>query len=216
MGFEPTISTVTGWRALQAAPRGQVQAAGLRLQTVGAIFSPAACGLTSAVLSRSPGWTRTTDLLFVGELPLPLGYRTVKAGCRPLAAGWRFPIRANTLVTMRDHTKLRAFELADQLVLHVYKATGGFPREELFGITSQMRRASVSIACNIVEGCGRETQAECVRFLEIAYGSSREVEYQVSLAYRLKFLSDDAHADLSPLAVETSKVLGGLVRSLRQ
>jgi four helix bundle protein len=83
-------------------------------------------------------------------------------------------------------------------------------------MTSQMRRASVSIACNIVEGCGRQTQAEYVRFLEIAYGSAREVEYQVSLAHRLKFLSDDAHADLSPLATETSKVLGGLIRSLRQ
>ena len=75
---------------------------------------------------------------------------------------------------MRDHTKLRAFELADALVLNVYRATRGFPDDEKFGLTSQLRRAAISIASNIVEGAARSSLPEYVRFLEIAYGSAKE------------------------------------------
>ena len=117
---------------------------------------------------------------------------------------------------MRDHTKLRAFELADQLAIAVYKATRSFPREEMFGLTSQLRRAAVSVASNIVEGSARFSEAEYLHFLNTAYGSAREVEYQVSLALRLSLLPETSHRELSALCLETSKVLNGLLRSLRK
>lgn len=81
---------------------------------------------------------------------------------------------------MRDHTKLRAFELADELAPAIYKLTCGFPREEQFGLTSQLRRAGRAIPSNIVEGCARQSEADYVRFLDVAYGSAREVEYITS------------------------------------
>ena len=116
---------------------------------------------------------------------------------------------------MRDHTKLRAFELADALALRVYEATRHFPSEERFGLAAQMRRAAVSIACNIVEGAARHTEAEYLRFLDMAYGSARELEYQASLAARLGYLTEEQAQALSAACVETSKVLNGLIRAIR-
>lgn len=117
---------------------------------------------------------------------------------------------------MRDHTKLRAFGLADQLALMVYECTREFPKEELFGMTSQMRRAAVSVPSNIVEGAARSSEKDFVRFLEIAYGSLRELEYQVSLSSRLGFLNGEASRKLQGLSTETAKVLNGLIRSFRR
>ena len=116
---------------------------------------------------------------------------------------------------MRDHRKLRAFELADQLVLSVYGATKSFPREEQFGLTSQLRRAVVFIASNIVEGCARSSVADYIRFLDMAFGSAREAEYQLTIAARLGYLTADVATELSQQADETARVLAGLVRSLR-
>jgi four helix bundle protein len=116
---------------------------------------------------------------------------------------------------MRDHSKLRAFELADALSLLVYEHTRRFPKEETFGLTSQMRRAAVSVASNIVEGCARSTEADYLRFLDMAYGAARELEYQISLACRLSYLDGDATRTLQEACVETCKVLNGLIRSLR-
>jgi four helix bundle protein len=117
---------------------------------------------------------------------------------------------------MRDHTKLRAFELADALILRVYEVTRAFPREEQFGLTSQMRRAAVSVASNIVEGCARRSEGDYLHFLDMAYGSVREVEYQISLAHRLGYLQSDTHGPLKRSSEETAKVLNGLIRSLRR
>ncbi len=102
------------------------------------------------------------------------------------------------------------------MVLAVYRHTKAFPRDEMFGLTSQIRRASTSVASNIVEGCARESLADYLRFLDMAYGSAREVQYQLSLARRLDYLGNTAHEELSPLATELCKVLNGLIRSLRR
>lgn len=117
---------------------------------------------------------------------------------------------------MRDHTRLRAFELADNLAIEMYRSTAAFPREEQFGLTSQMRRCAVSVASNIVEGCARHTEADYLRFLDISYGSVRELEYQISLATRLGFMAKDASEKVTSIAAETAKVINGLIRSLRQ
>ncbi len=117
---------------------------------------------------------------------------------------------------MRDHTKLKAFQLADSLTLTVYKISAKLPNEERFGLAAQMRRAAVSIACNIVEGCARYTEADFLRFLDIAYGSARELEYQASLAFRLGYIDVKSNGELGAACEEeTSKVLNGLIRSLR-
>lgn len=116
---------------------------------------------------------------------------------------------------MRDHRKLRAFELADKLAVLVYQMTAGFPKEELFGLTSQMRRAAVSVPSNIVEGCARESEADYIRFLNIAFGSLRELRYQLDLSRRLGYLSAREASLIEPNVMETEKVLSGLIRSLR-
>ena len=116
---------------------------------------------------------------------------------------------------MRDHTKLRAFELADEVAMLVYQITSEFPKEELFGLTSQIRRAAVSVASNIVEGCARDSEADYLRFLNIAFGSLRELHYQLNLSKRLGFLPNEDSSLIEPKVVETEKVLNGLIRALR-
>ena len=116
---------------------------------------------------------------------------------------------------MRDHTKLQAFLASDELALMVYRATQSFPRVEQFGLTAQMRRAAVSVPSNIVEGCARQSEGDYLRFLDIAFGSLRELIYQASLARRLGYLSVDAFAPLDHQCTSASKLLAGLIRSLR-
>jgi four helix bundle protein len=114
---------------------------------------------------------------------------------------------------MRDHQKLKAFELADALALLTYKETQAFSREEVYGLTSQMRRAAVSVPSNIVEGCARNTEKDYLRFLDDAYGSAKELGYQASLAKRLGYLLNDT---LEEQADETARVLNALINSLRK
>jgi len=116
---------------------------------------------------------------------------------------------------MRDHTRLRAFRLADEVAVLVYRVTSKFPKEELFGLSSQMRRAAVSVPSNIVEGCARDGEADYLRFLNIAFGSLRELHYQLNLSKRLGFLSVQDSSLIEPKVEETEKVLSGLIRALR-
>jgi four helix bundle protein len=116
---------------------------------------------------------------------------------------------------MRDHKKLRAFELADEVVILVYELTRDFPKEEIYGLTAQARRAAASVSSNIVEGCARESQIEYFRFLEIAYGSLRELDYQISLAVKLGYTNPQISEPCLSKIGETLKVLGALVLSMR-
>ena len=89
----------------------------------------------------------------------------------------------------RDHRKLRVFQLADQLVLEVYRASSDFPASERYGLQGQLRKAAVSSAANIVEGSARRTEREYSHFLNIAAGSAAEARYPADLSGRLKFVA---------------------------
>ena len=107
----------------------------------------------------------------------------------------------------RDVRKLRVFQTADTLVLEVYRASAEIPADERYGLRSQIRRAAVSIATNIVEGSARRTTREYVHFLNIANGSSAEALYLLSLAHRLRMISD---TDWTTLSAQCSEVSRGL------
>jgi four helix bundle protein len=119
------------------------------------------------------------------------------------------------ITTMKDFRQLKLWEKAHQLTLAVYKVTKGFPKEGLYGLTSQIRRSSMSIPTNIAEGCGRNTDAEFARFLQISMGSASETEYQLILARDLEFLSKEAHEKLHMDVEEVKRMLASLLKTLR-
>lgn len=116
---------------------------------------------------------------------------------------------------MRDHTKLEVFQLADQLALLVYSATNSFPAEEKFRLTSQLRRAAVSVAANIVEACALFSKADYIRQLSIAYGSAKELQYEISLAMRLGYIPPKLAEALTMQSSRTARALWSLTRTLR-
>lgn len=116
---------------------------------------------------------------------------------------------------MQDFRNLKVWKAAHGLTLTLYETTAMFPRSEMFGLTSQIRRASASIGANIAEGCGRRGDPELVRFLQIAMGSASELEYHILLARDLKMLSEERYALSSGRIVEIKKMLGSLIHRLR-
>jgi four helix bundle protein len=113
---------------------------------------------------------------------------------------------------MRDHRKLDIYALSNELVMDVYKHTRGFPKDELYGLVSQMRRSAVSVPTNIVEGCGRRTRVEFDRFLDIAFGSVRELGYLIELSGNLGYLSEDATRQLAESQHRASGALAAFMR----
>jgi four helix bundle protein len=113
----------------------------------------------------------------------------------------------------RDHRKLEVFKLADEFTLRVDKASQGFPPSELYGVRSQLRRAAVSVPTNIVEGCARESDREYVRFLEVAFGSCREVIYLLDLSSRLNLLDPKVGTELALFGGRVAAALSALRKS---
>jgi four helix bundle protein len=112
----------------------------------------------------------------------------------------------------RDHRKLRVFIMADDLAVRVYQLTASFPSDERFGLRAQIRRAAVSAAANIVEGCARRSTREYASFLNIAFGSASEVRYLLSLAGRLKIMEV---APFDAIDSEYCALLGALHKLLQ-
>jgi four helix bundle protein len=114
----------------------------------------------------------------------------------------------------RDHRKLDAFQLADELALAVYRTTANFPASERYGLQSQLRRAAVSAPTNIVEGCARDGQGDYLRFLDIAFGSTRELLYLLNLSVRLSYLDEKEIQPVVSLGDRAAGALLNLRRSL--
>jgi four helix bundle protein len=116
---------------------------------------------------------------------------------------------------VRDFHKLKVWEKAHRLTLAAYKATAQFPKAEYYDLARQLRRAAASIPANIAEGCGRNGQADFVRFLHIAMGSASEVEYHLLLARDLKLLEAGSHQHLAEEVTQVKRMLTALTQMLK-
>jgi four helix bundle protein len=116
---------------------------------------------------------------------------------------------------MEDFKDLKVWTKAHELTLAVYRRTRVFPKEEMYGLTSQLRRSAASIGANIAEGCGRRSDGEMKRFLQIARGSASELEYHFVLARDLQLLGDDEFKNLEGKVLEVQRMLASLVQRLQ-
>jgi len=115
---------------------------------------------------------------------------------------------------MKDFRTLVVWQKSHQLTIEVYNETRTFPKEETYGITSQLRRATSSIPANIAEGCGRGSDKDFGRFLQIAFGSASEVEYFLILSHDLNYLNQSVYNDCCERIVEIKKMLNSLIKTL--
>ena len=116
---------------------------------------------------------------------------------------------------VRDFRSIRVWEKAHELTLQIYQITLGFPVNERYGLVSQMRRACASIPTNIAEGCGRGSQNDLARFIDIAMGSACEVDYQLQLALDLGYLGTDHHTELAENIKEIRRMLTAFNKTVR-
>lgn len=116
---------------------------------------------------------------------------------------------------MKDYKDLKVWEKGHELALAIYKATASFPKEERYGLTSQIRRACASIPANIAEGCGRSGDAEFARYIQIATGSASETEYHLLLSRDLGFLKEKEYQSLSSEVTKLKRMLIALLKKLR-
>ncbi len=116
---------------------------------------------------------------------------------------------------MRDFRTLKVWERSHSLTLEIYKAAESLPKHEIYGLTSQIQRAAVSIPTNIAEGCGKDSDPELKRYFLIAMGSSSELEYLLLLAHDLGYLSDDTYKNLHEELVEIRKMLNAFIQRLK-
>jgi four helix bundle protein len=116
---------------------------------------------------------------------------------------------------MRNYKDLRVWDEAHQLTLAVYRTTQSFPKEERFGLTSQIRRSASSIAANLAEGCGRRSDREMARYVQIAMGSGSELSYHLLLARDLEFLDKESFSQLYTRNERVMKMLSALSARIR-
>ena len=112
---------------------------------------------------------------------------------------------------MKDFRELQVWHKAHKLALEVYKVSAAFPKEEIYSLTSQIKRAAVSIATNIAEGCGRGSKKELKQFLQISMGSASEVEYQILLSHELGYMDSKASESLNSGIQEVKKMLSSYI-----
>ena len=112
---------------------------------------------------------------------------------------------------MRDFHQLSVWQKSHQFTLDVYTLTRAYPKDELFGLTSQIRRSSSSIATNIAEGCGRGSDADFGRFLQMAMGSASESEYQILLSFDLNYIDENQYKQMNAKVTEIKRMLSSLI-----
>jgi four helix bundle protein len=116
---------------------------------------------------------------------------------------------------MKDFKELRVWSKAHELTVIIYSLTRSFPRDEIYGLTSQVRRSAASVGANIAEGCGRRSDGEMTRFLQIARGSASETEYHLLLAKDLGFLSEPDFRTTEKKLTEVQRMLTALVQRVQ-
>jgi four helix bundle protein len=117
---------------------------------------------------------------------------------------------------MKDFRNLKVWEKGHKITMAIYKETKKFPKEELYGLVSQMRRAATSITTNIAEGCGKHTEKEFANYLQISMGSASEVEYLVFLSGELGYITTDNTQELIKRITEIKKMLASLLKNIRR